>query len=275
VSLIRGHRAAAIEVASLLWRHRSLTMAMARRELADRYAGQALGLSWVVVHPLFMILLYVFIFGVVFRQRIGGTVEMPLDYIAYLLSGLAAWLTVQDAVIKSCNVITGNSSLVKQVVFPLEVLPVKSLLVSFVPQGVTLAFLVIYVLVQQGSLPVTYALLPVLLIMQLLLLLGIAFVLAPAGAYARDLKDVMQLMATAGPYLVPVFYLPQWVPPMLRPLLFLNPFSHLIWCYQDALYFGRIDHPWSWLVTAVLSVVSFVLGYRVFRRLRPALGNVL
>lgn len=248
---------------------------MARRELSDRYAGQALGVSWAVVHPLFMILLYLFVFAVIFRQRIGGTVEMPLDYIAYLLSGLAAWLTVQDAVIKSCSVITSNSSLVKQVVFPLEVLPVKSLLVSFVPQVVSLAFLVIYVLVQQRSLPVTYALLPLLLLMQLLLLLGLAFVLATAGAYVRDLKDVMQLMATAGVYLVPVFYLPQWVPSIVRPLLVLNPFSHLIWCYQDALYFGRIEHPWSWLATALLSVVSFVFGYRFFRRLRPTLGNVL
>ena len=274
-SLTTGYASAGAEITSILWRHRELTLAMARRELSDRYAGQALGVGWAVWHPLFMIGLYIFIFAVVFKQKVGGTVEMPLDYTAYLLSGLVAWLSIQESMMKSCTAITANASLVKQVVFPLEILPLKGVLVSFVPQLVSLVILIGYVLITNGSLHATYLLLPVLIALQAALMLGIAYVLSVVGVYVRDAKDVVQMFALAGAYLVPVFYLPDWVPEIFKGLLYVNPFSYVIWCYQDALYFGRFAHPWAWAVNAIISVTALVAGYRVFRKLKPSLGNVL
>lgn len=273
--LAKGHVSASFEIASIIWRHRDLTLVMARRELADRYAGQVFGLAWAVGHPVFMIGLYVFIFAIVFKQKAAGTVEMPLDYTTYLLSGMVAWMSIQESMLKSCTAITSNTSLVKQVVFPLEVLPVKGVLASFFPQLVSLAVLVIYVLATHGSLHVTYLLLPVLILLQAMLMIGIAFILAPIGVYVRDAKDFVQLFATAGVYLVPAFYLPQWVPPFFKPALYMNPFSYVIWCYQDALYFGQFRHPWAWVITVAMSFITFAVGYRVFRKLKPALGNML
>ena len=50
---------------------------------------------------------------------------------------------------------------------------------------------------------------------------------------------------------MPMFYLPEVVPAVCRPLLYVNPFSYLVWCYQDAVYFGRFEHPWAWPVLAL------------------------
>ena len=263
------------DVLRICRKHTDLIWEMARREIADRYAGQALGMFWAFCHPIFMIGLYVFVFAFVFQQKVGGTVDLPLDYTAYLLSGIVAWLSIQDGLIKSCTIITSNTALVRQTVFPLEVLVIKSMAVSLFPQLVSLLMLVVYVLYTHGSLHLTYALLPVLVVLQLLGMVGLAFMLAPVGAYIRDIKDVVQLFASAGMYLLPVFYLPAWVPELFRPLLYLNPFSYIIWCYQDALYFGRFEHPWAWLVTIFIHTIVFLLGYRVFRKLKPALGNLL
>ena len=130
MQLVKGYFQAFTEVISLLTRHRDLTLEMAKRELSDRYAGQVFGMVWAIGHPVFMVCLYVFIFAFVFKQKVGGTVEMPLDYTAYLLSGLVAWMSFQESLIKSCTAITGNAALVKQVVFPLEILPVKVVLAS-------------------------------------------------------------------------------------------------------------------------------------------------
>lgn len=273
--LARGHLQAFREVVSLLTRHRELTWEMAKRELSERYAGQAFGVLWSVIHPMLMIGLYVFVFAFVFKTRIGGTREMPLDYTTYLLSGLVAWMSFQESMAKSCVAITSNAALVKQVVFPLEILPVKGVLVSLFPLLISILTLLVYVLVNHGSLPLTYLLIPVLIGMQIMAMIGIAYILASIGAYFRDIKDFVQLFTMAGVYLMPVFYLPAWVPKLFKPLLFANPFSYLIWCYQDALYFGRFEHPWAWMVAIPGSVTVFVVGYRVFRRVKGLLGNVL
>jgi lipopolysaccharide transport system permease protein len=58
-------------------------------------------------------------------------------------------------------------------------------------------------------------------------------------------------------------------------VLYLNPFSYMIWCYQDALYFGRFEHPAAWVVFPLASLFTFALGYRVFRKLKTFFGNVL
>jgi len=273
--LFKGHLQAFGEVMGLLTRHRDLTLEMAKRELSERYTGQAFGFLWAIGHPVFMIGLYVFVFAFIFRQKMGGSFEMPLDYTTYILSGLIAWMSFQESMTKSCTAITSSSSLVKQVIFPLEVLPVKGVLAALFPQMVSLLLLIAYVLATYGSLHATYLLLPFLVIMQFLAMIGIAYILAPVGAYFRDIKDFVQLFAQAGIYLMPIFYLPMWVPALFKPLLYLNPFSYFIWCYQDALFFGRFEHPWSWLVMTLFSFGIFVIGYRFFRKLKPLLGNVL
>jgi len=273
--LLRGHVGALREAGILLTRHHDLTFEMARREVSDRYAGQAFGILWAVGHPIFMTGLYVFIFAVVLKTRIGGTFELPLDYTTYILSGLIPWMAFQESMNKSCTAVTANASLVKQVVFPLEVLPAKGVIASLLPQFVSTTVLIAYVLVVHGGLLSTYALLPILIFLQILAMLGVGYLLSAVGAYFRDMKDLIQLFCMAGVYLVPVVYLPGWAPSMFRPVLYLNPFSYPVWCYQDALYFGRFEHPWAWIVNGFLSIAIFVLGYRVFRKLRPGFGNTL
>src|SRR5262245_50996272 len=107
----------ASEAFTRLYRNRALTFAMAKREVSDKYARQMLGSAWAIAHPLIHVLVYIFVFQVVLRLRIENTVAMPLDYVAYLLSGLIPWLAVQEALSKGSTVITANASLVKQVVF--------------------------------------------------------------------------------------------------------------------------------------------------------------
>src|SRR5262249_53996825 len=157
----------------------------------------------------------------------------------------------------------GNANLVKQVVFPLEVLPIKGILATLFPQAICTLLLTIYILATTHALPWTYALLPALLAMQVLIMCGIGFLLGAISPFFRDIKDIVQVFSVIGVYLVPVVYLPDMVPNVVRPLLYLNPFSHLIWCYQDVCFAGNIGHPWSWMVTLTLGMGGCALGYRV------------
>lgn len=263
------------ELANLLIRHRQLVVEMARREISERYAGQLFGVFWTIGHPLVLVLVYVFIFGFVFKIKVGGSTAMPLDYTTYLLSGLIPWLAFQDAMSKASTAISSNAPIVKQIVFPIEVLPVKGVLTSLLTETIFLCLLLIYVLISQNSLPWTYALLPLLMVLQALAMIGVSYILSATGVFLRDTKDFVQIFSVVGLYLMPAFYLPEAVPGVFRWFLYVNPFSYLTWCYQDALYFGRFEHPWAWLILFILCLGIFSLGYRYFRKLKILFGNFL
>jgi lipopolysaccharide transport system permease protein len=273
----------ATEAFGRLYRNRALTFAMAKREVTDKYTRQVLGSVWAIGHPLIHVCVYIFLFQVVLGVRLGGTAGLPeFDYVVYLLSGLIPWLAVQESLNKGSTVVTSNANLVKQVVFPLEVLPVKSVLACFVTQTVGTMCLAAYVLIKQPELPVnytglpqTYALLPLWWLFQALGMAGIVFAISALGVYVRDIKELVQVFSVVGMYLVPIVYQPHMVPPSIKPLLWFNPFSYMVWCYQDACYFGYPEHWYAWIVFPVGSVLAFLFGYSLFRKLQTHFGSVL
>lgn len=273
--MLRGNIVAFRELTSLFTRHGQLMWELAKHEIVGRYAGQWLGSFWALGHPLFLMAVYVFVFAFVFKIKLGGTFEFPRDYPIYLLSGLIPWMAFQDVMNKSAFVIVAHANLVKQVVFPIEVLPVKTVLASTFSQVVALFTLVVYVLTTHQSLPWTYVLLPAVALVQLMWMIGVAYILSAVGAYFRDLKDFVQVFGMIGLFLMPIVYLPAQVPELFKPVLYLNPFSSLAWVYQDVLYFGRMEHPLAWGFFVSFSLGSFVVGYRLFRKLKMMFGNVL
>ena len=272
---LRSNFQAFSELLMLLTRFRVLTFEMARREITDRYTGQFFGIFWTFVHPLILILVYVFLFNFVFVSKIGGTQALPLDMTSYILAGLIPWLAFSDALGKASTVIINNANLVKQVIFPIEVLPVKSVLATLFTQLVFLALFIVYTLISNHTLWITILLLPVLLVLQTLGMIGLTYILAAIGTYIRDTKDFIQVFITLGLWFVPILYLPEAIPKAVRPILVLNPFAHMVWCYQDILYFGRFEHPASWIIFPLLCLVVFLCGYRLFRKLKTMFGNVL
>jgi homopolymeric O-antigen transport system permease protein len=148
-------------------------------------------------------------------------------------------------------------------------------LASLIIQGIFLMLLLLYIMGVHQAVPWTCIFLPLLMLLQAMAMIGVSYVLAAVGPYFRDVKDLVQVFNTVGLYLMPILYLPELVPAVCRPLLYVNPLSYLVWCYQDALYFGRFEHPWAWPALVFMSVGVFVTGYRLFRTLKVMFGNVL
>ncbi len=263
------------DLGSVFSRHRSLLWEFSKRELKSRYFGEWFGTTWTIIHPLFLLCLYAFVFAVVLQVRLGRDMEMPLDYTAYILSGLIAWLLSAEAMIRGCTSITSNANLAKQVVFPLEILPVSAVVVAAIPAVIGFGFLLLYLQVTAQGPPATVLLLPLVMAGHLVMLLGLAFLLSAVTVFFRDLKDIVQLFTTAGVFLAPIVYLPNWLPQLFQPIIYVNPFSYEIWCYRDVLYFGHVQHLWIWLVFAALSVVSLAAGYHAFKATRPHFGSAL
>jgi lipopolysaccharide transport system permease protein len=262
------------DIARLYATHRRLIWELAKRDLRDRFAGQFFGVVWAVGHPLVLTALYVLVFVYIFPGRSGGDAVTPRDLTISILSGLIPWLAFQEVLANSATVIRNNASLVKQIVFPIEVLPVKAVLASTVSQLVATVFLIFYALAR-GALESTLLLWPLLFGLQLLAMAGACYLLSAIGVFFRDLKDLIQIFCAANLFLQPILYVPDQLPRAFRAVFYANPFSYVVWCYQDAVFVGEIAHPWAWIVYAVGSVVVFYLGFRAFRKMKIGFGDVL
>jgi lipopolysaccharide transport system permease protein len=266
---------AAVDGGYIVKRHWRLALAMAHREMSTRYAGQIMGSFWVVGHPLLQMLIFVFLFGTVFQQRIGGTFELPRDYTIYILAGLVPWLTILPTLTSSCYSIVANSVLVKQFNFELEVLPLKDVLIAMLVWIVGVLIIVVYTIWSYWSVPWTYTLLPLVLLVLIVTLIGFAWLISAVAVFVRDLKDFITVWANLGVFMLPIVYLPQSVPKIFLPIVYGNPLSCMIWIHQDVFYFGRIEHPVSWIIATLFALFMFTSGHRVFQRLRPMFGSVL
>jgi len=261
-----------------LFSRRRLVWQMAKREVRDRYAGQALGTVWAVAHPILLMGLYLFLFTFVFPSRVPVAGGGHAGAVTYILAGLIPWLTFADAMSRGTGAIVNEAGLVKQVVFPVEILPVKSVLAAAFPQGIATLVLLLYMALVDRRVPALAASLPLLFLFQLTLMVGVTYALSSIGAYVRDLREIVQVFLSAGIFLAPILYSEEAVErtvPGFAALLPLNPFSHLVWCYQDALYFGQFVHPVSWLLLFVLSPAALFLGHRIFRKLKLVFGEML
>jgi lipopolysaccharide transport system permease protein len=256
-------------------RHRALVRQLVGRDLAGSFAGHGLGSLWVYLQPIVVVATFMLIFGVVIGARIAITATFPGDYISYILVGLVPWLMTANALGRAPGVFISQANLVKQVVFPIEVLPVAgtiACLMTFLP---SFAILLGYKLAFGGGLSPLALLLPLVMAAHAILIVGLMLLLASLTPFVRDLREIVTVYSTISMYFTPAIYLPDWVPELLRPVLYMNPFSYVVWVYQDVLFFGRIDHPVAWAVFAAMTIATFAFGYRVFARIRPYLGNVL
>jgi lipopolysaccharide transport system permease protein len=263
-------------LATALSRYRHLVIELTRREFMDRYANQAIGSAWAWLHPLFLMLLYVSVFNFIFAVRFGqGGVDLPRDYTSYVLAGLVPWLFLQDVLGRGSDAIIAHRAYVKQMAFPLDVLPVKRALSSLPILLIGSLFLVLYQLAVFHTLPWTMLLWPLLAIALVLFSAGLVFLLGSVSVFWRDLREVIGVLSTANLFLMPILYLPGQVPALLKSVFWLNPFSYPVWLAQDLMFYGRIEHPIAWVVVPVMAVGTLILGYSIYERLKPQFGDVI
>lgn len=259
---------------ALFGAHRALVLSMARREVSQRYRGSFLGPIWAILTPAVQIVIFTLIFSGIFQARFGGE-SGPLGFAVYLFCGLLPWLAFAEAVQRSTSVVIEHVNLVKRVVFPVEVLTVQLSLAALVQQAIGTAVLLTAALVLEQILSPTLFFLPLLLIPQLLLTIGLGWLVASFGVFLRDTGQLVQLTLMAWMYLTPIFYPESMVPRHYRWLVEANPMAPLIRSYRRILLEG-LAPDWTGLGwTSIFAIGCFLLGYWWFIRTRKAFADVL
>jgi lipopolysaccharide transport system permease protein len=257
-----------------VWTNRRLAWSLAKRDLAARYRGSAADVLWMVLHPLLLMLTYLFVFGVVLRARFAGD-PSTAGFALYFLAGMIPWLAFSEVVGRAPSALIEHRHFVKKLVFPVEVLNVSHALSSLVTQMVGLALLCLLILAVRGSVPATALLLPLLIVPQLILTIGFSWMLSAFGVYLRDLGQIIGFLLTLLFFLTPICYPEESLPESLVWYFRRNPIYVLVRGWRALLLSGELPPPRMMLFLYIASLIVVFVAAHIYRKLRPTFADVL
>ena len=264
-------------LANSLWHNRQLIMQMTKREVVGRYKGSVMGLAWSFFNPVFMLVIYTIVFSEIFKSRWGGAGgdESKTQFALVLFVGLIMLNLFSEVINRAPSLILANVNYVKKVVFPIEILPIvtigTALFHSLISFGVLLTAFVIF----NGYLHWTAIFTPLVLLPLVILILGLAWMLASLGVFLRDVGQTIAIITTVLTFLSPVFYPVTAVPLGLRPFIMANPLTFIIEQAREVLIWGHMP---DWLGLGVYTFVAILTvwaGYAWFQKTRKGFADVL
>lgn len=240
---------------------RELLFTLVERQARLRVKRTLFGIVWPIVSPLFLLALYLFVFGSVFDIRID-------DYGVYLLAGLLPWTFLVQAVHDSLQSISFEPDLVRRAPFPLQLLPIARVIVMTVPFIGLLVGSVLYLglIHPRGLVWSTLPMLVVPVISLVLLVTSIAMLLALVDVFNRDFRYVLNNVLTVWFFLVPIVYHRGMVDGPVRTITTADPMRWIIDQFRTVLYEGRLGGLLAPFATLVACGAVFVGSLYVFRR---------
>jgi lipopolysaccharide transport system permease protein len=237
------------------------------REFRLRYRQAVLGWIWAIAQPLARFAVLAFLFTQVVRLDIA-------HYPAFLFSGLLSWSWFSSGLSSATASAVDRRDLLFRPGVPRVTVPVISVLADGLDLVAALPVLGLFLLAGPG-LHLAILALPGVMAVQALLTLGLGLMLCSLHVYLRDTKLLVDTALVLGFYLTPVFYTAQSVPARYRPLIDLNPMTHIVQAYRQVLVNGHLPTEPSFQLTALASMAVFVIGLAVYHRLSPAFVDEL
>jgi lipopolysaccharide transport system permease protein len=259
--------------------HGPLIATLVKRDFVSRYRASSVGLFWTLIQPAFMICVYTITFSLIMNVRFGidGTAS---SFVLYLYCGMLPWMAFSEALARSSTVVLENSNFVKKLVFPTQILPINMTLSALITEAIGLVVLLIAISIVKHSLSRTIVLLPLVLIPQILLTLGLSWILASLTVFLRDIANFLNMILTAWLFLTPIFYpekivLEARMPTPLKTLFVLNPMFTVVNNYRRIFLDGRMVNFRAIGILTVASFLIFWLGYGWFHRTKKSFADVL
>jgi ABC-type polysaccharide/polyol phosphate export permease len=257
-----------------LVRYRGLLGMLAWRDIRVRYKQSLLGVAWAFLMPLIQTAVLVLVFTLSDAIHIEVTKLRGMDYILFVLSGIILWTLFNATIASSMECLTRNSRLVTKIYFPREVFPLANVLGALVDFGIAMIVFIpiyiFYVFKTPGEFyvrPVPSAwllLVPVILVVQVLFVAGLSMMLSMANLFFRDVKYIMTFVLQLWFFATNVMYpigsarFP-WI-------TFVNPMIPILDAWRDC-WMGRgMTNPVGLLFAAILSMIVFLFGWRIFHK---------
>jgi len=253
-----------------LWRSRELVRTLAEREIRVRYKQTSLGISWAILTPLALMLVFS-----LFLQRVAKFDTNGTPYALFSFLGLIPWTFFSTSLSVGGQSLIVNNSLLNKVYCPREVFPLSSVTVAAFDSTISVLVLGILFAITRFAPAATSVWVPLLLLMQVAFTLGVTLVVSAALVYLRDLRQALPVLLQLGLFATPVAYGMQVIPAKLRSVyVTINPLGAVIDGYRRTVLLGMAPN-WSLVApAAATTALVFVVGYILFKRMETGFADV-
>lgn len=244
-------------------RHRSILARTTWVEIKSTYAGSVLGVIWVIVGPLLMLSVYALTYAVIFKVRVPTMTTA--EYVLYVFCGIVPFLAFAQSLSAGTLSLSSNRAVMLNTVFPAEMIPLRSVLVGSASMVTGTAILLVGdVTLSEPSW--TFALIPAVMLVQLLFTTGVCWLLSLAALLVRDLAQLIYFITMMLLILTPIAYTPDMVPDAMKGLMLFNPLYYFVISFQYLIILDRLPPPDVFAVGCAFSLTIFALGYSTFHR---------
>jgi lipopolysaccharide transport system permease protein len=253
-----------------LWRYRELFYFLAWRDILVRYKQTVIGISWAVIRPLLTMLVLSFVFSILAKMPSGG-----IPYPILVFSGLLPWQFFATAFAESGNSLVSNSGMISKVYFPRLVVPVSSVITSFVDFLIS-AVIMVLIMLYYGFMPgSSIVVLPLFVLLAFATAFGSGLWVSALMVRYRDFRYIVPFVVQFGLYISPVAFKSDVVPDQWRLLYSLNPMVGVIDGFRWALL-GEKNIYWPGFYISVGAVALIIIsGIWYFRRTERTFADVI
>lgn len=245
-----------------LYNYRTMMGSLIKRDIIGRYKGSVIGFFWTFLNPLLQLCVYTLVFSKIMPQGID-------DYYLFLFVALIPWLFFSTCISGGAGCVWANKEMVNKIYFPREILPfsfVTSCLVNML-----LTFIVIFAVLifsGKGLNGIALLYLPVIIVIEYILALGITMIVSAITVYFRDMEYILGIVVMAWQFLSPVLYDISRVPEDMIFLFNMNPMTPILVAYRDILYYKQPPALTTLFHAAGLGVLLLFVGVIVFDKLK-------
>ncbi len=251
-----------------IYNYRELLKNNVKKEIRGKYKNSALGVVWTFLNPLLQLLVYALIFPLILKTT------QPY-YVIFVCVGLIPWTFFTTSVSQSAWTVIANGNIVKKVYFPREILPISVVTSAMVNFLISTIIIVAFCFIYGLGLTKYIVFFPIVLIIQYILQLGIAFILSAFTVYFRDLEHFIQIILQVMFYATPIVYSSDTIPEAFRFIINLNPMAHIINAYRSIFYNQTMPDFKALGILFLISTIFCIIGYFIFRKLQKGFAEEL
>lgn len=254
-----------------IFNYRELLKTNVKKDIRGKYKGSVLGILWSFLNPLLQVVVYWIVFPYLFRAA-----SMD-NYLCYLVTGIIPWTFFTTVINGGTMSMKANAGIIKKVYFPREILLISQVLSGIVNFLISCIIIVIFCVLTGAGLSYHIVFLPVLVLIQSMLSLGIIFILSAINVYVQDVEYIVQFILNMAFYGTPILYQVDMFSNAgaLLKLIAWNPMTILINAYRDIFFYHNWPQVKGLAAVCVLSLIVLGIGYAVFKKLEKGFAEEL